>query len=136
MLTSTKGVTADADAVDATPSDSETFREEIRVYFRPVKPRTDFDDPLFLIDDDVFETGHRDLYTRRRGKARVQVVPSTPDREGSTCGAKLPKLQCDAPGQLHIGEGYIILSRTIALRSSTVPGRTEHADICEFEFIQ
>ena len=65
MLTSTKGVTADADAVDTTPSDSDTFGKEVRIYFCPVKPRTDFDDPLFLIDDDVFETSHRDLYTRR-----------------------------------------------------------------------
>ena len=42
------------------------------------------------------------------------------------------------PGKLSISvnEGYSIISRTMELRSSTVPGRTEHADICELDFTQ
>jgi len=61
--TSTKGKTADADAVDATPNDVETFGDQIRVHICPGKSCPDFDGPLFLVEDDVSETGHRDLDT-------------------------------------------------------------------------
>lgn len=62
--TSAKDKTADADAVEATPNDVETFGDEVLVHFCPGKPRSDFDGPLFLVEDDVFETGHRDVDTR------------------------------------------------------------------------
>jgi hypothetical protein len=54
----------------------------------------------------------------------VRVMPST--------------RSCDTPGQLcvRMNEGGSIVSRTMELRSSTVPGRTEHADSCELEFTQ
>jgi hypothetical protein len=58
MPTSAKGKTADADAVDATPNDVETSGDEVRVHFCPGKPRSNFDGSLFLVEDDVSETGH------------------------------------------------------------------------------
>ena len=62
--TTAKGKTAHSDAVDATPNNVEAFGNEVRVHISPGKPRSDFDGPLFLIEDDVSETGHRDLDTR------------------------------------------------------------------------
>jgi hypothetical protein len=63
--TSAKDETADADAVHATPDNVKTFRDEVREHIRPGESRSDFDGTLFLIEDDVPETGHRNLDTRR-----------------------------------------------------------------------
>ena len=55
--TSTKGNTTHADTVDATPNNIETFGDKVRVYIGPGKSRPNFDNPLFLIEDDVSEMG-------------------------------------------------------------------------------
>ena len=91
--TSAKGKTTDADTVDATPDNAQTLGDEVRVHICPSEARTDFDSPLFLIEDDIFETGHRDLDTRGRGKPRVSGMSRTFDRKRSACEAKLPKLR-------------------------------------------
>lgn len=61
--TSTKSKTSDANAVDATPNDIDTFGDEVRVHLCPCEARPDFDGLLFLVDDDIVETDHRDLDT-------------------------------------------------------------------------
>ena len=132
--TSAKGKTTDTDAINVTPNNVETFGDEVRVHISPGEACSDFDSPLFLVEDDVSETGHRDLDARGRGKTRVSGMPRTPDRERSAREAKVPKLQYPRSVVHQQNEGYI--PRTIELRSATVPGRTEHADICELEFIQ
>ena len=92
MPTSAEGKTTDTDAVNVTPNNVKTFGDEVRVDISPGEARSDFDSPLFLVEYDVTETGHRDLYTRGRGKTRVSGMARTPDRERSACEAKLPKL--------------------------------------------
>ena len=65
MPTSAKGETANADAVDATPDDVETFGDEVLVNFCPGEASSDFDGSLFFVENDVFKTSHRDLDTMR-----------------------------------------------------------------------
>jgi hypothetical protein len=65
MPTTSKSKTTHADVIDAAPNDVETFGDEVRVHISPGKPRSDFDGPLFLVEDDFSETGHRDLYAGR-----------------------------------------------------------------------
>jgi hypothetical protein len=62
--TSAKGQTADADAIGAAPNNIEAFGNEVRVHICPGKSCSDFDGSLFLVKDNVPETGHRDLDAR------------------------------------------------------------------------
>ena len=64
MPTSAKDKTTDADTVETTPNDVETLGDEVRIDFCPSEPRSYFDGPLTLVEDDVFEASHRDLDTR------------------------------------------------------------------------
>jgi hypothetical protein len=56
--TSAKDKTGNADAVDATPDDVETFGDEVREHICPGQPSSNFDGPLFLVEDDIPEAGH------------------------------------------------------------------------------
>ena len=61
MPTSAKDKAADADAAEATPDDIETFGDEVQEHICPSKSSSDFDNPFFLIEDDVPEVSHRYL---------------------------------------------------------------------------
>jgi len=61
--TSAEDKTANANAVGATLNDVKTFRNEVRIHISSGKTCPNFDGPLFLVEDDIAETTHRDMDT-------------------------------------------------------------------------
>jgi hypothetical protein len=69
---STQGITTDADTVDAIPTKFKFLKwDKTRVHACPSKPRSYFHGPLFLVQDDVSDASHRDLYIKRRKQKRL-----------------------------------------------------------------
>jgi hypothetical protein len=90
--TSAQSETAKADTVQPTADNVQTLRHEVLIHLRPGEPGSDVDGSRFLVDDDVTEARHRDLYAARRRKARVGGVPGAPDPERDVLSCKFAKL--------------------------------------------
>lgn len=90
--TSAQSETAKADTIQPTADNVQTLRHEVLVHLRPGEPGSDVDGSRFLVDDDVTEAAHGDLYAARRRKARVGSVPGAPDSERGVRKGKFAKL--------------------------------------------
>jgi hypothetical protein len=78
-LASTMSKASDADTIQAASDDIDALRDKICVYIGPGKAGPNFNSLRIVADDDVIESGHRDVYTpggRKRRKARVASVPT------------------------------------------------------------
>jgi len=61
--TPSEGKASDASPVNASSDNIETLWDEIGVHIGPRKARSNLNSPIIFADDDVIESGHRDLYT-------------------------------------------------------------------------
>jgi hypothetical protein len=62
-LASTKSKAGDANTILATSDDIDALRDKICVYIGPGKAGSNLNGLGIVADDDVIESGHRDVYT-------------------------------------------------------------------------